>query len=236
MATQALDPARAALAKAIAEGGAAERNVGAAREAVTRAHANVDDATVRLEAARSEAARAKNAQTERAVTAAKAGTPLTPDRATREARARETEATDDVEAFQNALSICETALTEAEGERERAAKSTARAAAFVMSGAVERLLRETDELQTQVVNRRIILHHLATVVGTDEHGRELPGIEGKHKDIDDFLATPFLLREQYGAWKNHEALIPWRDAYEGLLRDPSHALPGEVGGPRPLGF
>jgi chromosome segregation ATPase len=222
---QALNPARTALAKAIAEEAAAKQRADAARAAITRARANVDHATSRLEAARNEAARAKNAQTERAVTAAKAGTPLTPDRATREARARETEAADDLEAAQSAREQVEEALTQAEAELDSTAKSTARAAAVVMAGAVDLLLRETDELQTQVVNRRIILHHLSGIVGTDEHGREIPSIEGWHKDIDDFLAKPFLLSEQYGAWKNDEALTPWRRAYDQLLRDPNAPLP-----------
>jgi hypothetical protein len=215
------NPVRAKLAEAINAETAAKRDVDEARDAVTRARKNVDEATAKIEAARAEASRTKDAQAARAVAAAKGGTSLTLDRATREARARETEAADDLEAFQSALAICETALTEAEGALQGATKDVATATAAVMADAINRLVKEAEELQKEVCARRIVLHYLWKAACTDEHGRPIPG--AGREQIDRVLGSPFLEPEQ--GWRNHPAADPWRQAHEQLLCDPNAPLP-----------
>jgi hypothetical protein len=218
------DELRAAIAAAAAAEGAAET----ARGAVSRAGDMIGKAQARLEVATADVVRARDLQAKRMAQAAASGASMSPDLSMREARARQTDASDELEAAGGALSACEAASAEWEREQlDHARKRVAAAADEVIKAASPaRLLKEAEAMQADLVARRVALRYLLREGLIGDHDREtvhrflvanhLPGAPP---------ITGFLGSVEHQNWNEHPAAEAWRQAREALMRDPDAQLP-----------
>jgi hypothetical protein len=219
------DPARAELAAAIEAATVAERAAASARNAATRAGEMVEQAQQQLEAASAAVTSARELQADRLADAAKTGNAPAPDRSMREARAREVDATDELDAARAALATCETGARRDEDAHQRANRAVGAAADAVIrsSGTIGRLLKETAALQVQLGEKRRTLLFLF-------HGSLVS--EEDWCNVNSFLAPPNFpaISQKLGFSTSLNADWPhappsWRAAREALLRDPDAALP-----------
>jgi hypothetical protein len=154
----ARSPARQSLANAIAEAVAADAASIAAREAIGRGHRLVDECEERVAQAVEAVAAAKSAQAWRmAASAATAGALLAADRGIREARARHTDAEDELDAARAALVELERAADAAQ-KRAIEAKTAgiklaaAGVVAVEIDATISRAIALRSELETRIVS------------------------------------------------------------------------------------
>jgi len=218
------DPLRAELAAAIAEGTQAERALEAARTAVPRAAETVASAEARLAATSAEVTAARTAQVDRLASGAATGEQPSVDRSMRDARARETDCADDLEAAKAALARVEAAVPDAEEALARTRARVSAAADAITATAVPVLIAEAEQLRDRLAAVRAVLRHLRA----DSLGPFGGPHERERAAIDEFLAAPFLQPELELGWcRRHPAAARWLAAREALTRDAGATLPVE---------
>jgi hypothetical protein len=135
--TSARSTARAALAAAIAEASEAQRKSDDARTAIPRAAEMVAQAQARLAEATEAVVAAKAAQAARMATAASSGATLAPDGGMRDARARQTDCEDELDAARDAQAAVEAAATAAHDRVIELQTGIPRAARGVIVSAID---------------------------------------------------------------------------------------------------
>jgi hypothetical protein len=212
-------PARAELAPAIAEAAEAARREAAAHEAVERARPMVADAAGKLSRAGEAVAAARQAQAGKLVVAATAGSAAAPDRSAQQARVRELDAEDELDAARSALATVEEAVGEPEYQAKKASQRLQAAADAVLAAEVSRLADEAKAIQADLIERRVVfrflLHELRSAGGEMDaardfmrHNTDLPGT---------FLT--------WTDWDRHPATTPWATARQHLTQRADAPLP-----------
>lgn len=215
--------ARLELASAIEAATLAERAGEASLGAVERAKSLLSRAQTKLEEARAEAATAKQAKTASLIEAAASGAALKPDRSARDARIKEADAEDEIEAAETALATLEASVVEHEVALSRARRRvTAAAENIIKSGSLAHLFEAAKKVQEDLIARRAVLRFLisADLVSADEkpdlvrfmrlNAEVLPGTVGS---------------TEFSDFDSHPAVDPWRQCLEALKSDAAAPLP-----------
>jgi chromosome segregation ATPase len=214
------DPARQALAAAIAEATTAASAAAQARDALGRAetylvrarHAH-DEATALLERATAE--QAEKLAVEFASGAAPASTSLV-----KTARERLASAADDVESMKGAISHLRQTVTEADDELARAKRKVTEAMRPVVTQVAPALMAAAERAQHQYVEAVALLHAAA---------RNLHFQSAEYVIAANFIGrSNDAVASHLGGGKS-ESAAKWRAAIEALSRDAYALLPtGEV--------
>jgi hypothetical protein len=146
---------------AIADADAARRAAMKARDAKERTIAMIAAAEAKLSQATKAIEKARDAQAAHIAKAATSGVTPRTDTGTREARIREADARDTLDAAKAALATCEQTLAEFEGQQRRTEEPVARAADDVIRvEAASRVLKEAKVLQDKLIVARVALRYL----------------------------------------------------------------------------
>lgn len=213
------DPLRAALAKAIERDTTAEVAGLRARGAVERAQTMVAEAQANLDNAKSNLGDVRAACAERAILAVANGKKLEADRATREARLREADAEDQLQAARVALERI-TKEADAQWDGFRAArKDLERAVNGVLLGEVPRLLTEGKKMHDDLIGRAKVISDLISFdhLGVPKELRdEARFFVMRIQNLQAALGDVF--------YRSPEA-SRWASAREALWSDPDAPLP-----------
>ncbi len=208
-------PEREALAQAIADAAAAHRVAMKARDAKARAQDMVAAAEAKLVQATVGIDKARDAQ---AATMAKAATSGAKPRAantTREARIKEADARDELEAAKAALASCEVPLVEHEyGLQQSLTFVTSAADAVIRSESASRVLKETKVLQEKLVAARVALQFLYANNLMPE------ALKAEAKSVlwfREFATWPGNV--EYHRWDLHPEHLKWAALREALAED-----------------
>ena len=212
---------RATLAALIDAGNIAKRAEGEALAALGRAEQKVKETQTQLKEAQWNVALAKQAHATSAAQSATTGSPLVADRSLKEARAREVEVQDTLDAASVAVVALQAVMVKAQQVAARADEKIADAARAVMAAEVPRLLAEAQASQAQTIARRIALKALVNDLKVSG-----PGTDG----VFHFLKYNTDLPAGIGGvnfqdWDAHPAGAPWKSALAALLNDADEALP-----------
>jgi hypothetical protein len=223
--------ARQSLADAIQEG-AAEAALEASKAAVGRGMRMCDQAEERLAEAVEAVAAAKAAQATRmASAAATAGALLATDRGLRDARARQTDAEDELDASRAALSSVEAASAEADRALEAAKLAVSNAAKRVIKTAIPSTIAKALELRaeldakvlelTAALNKEVAYLRFVTDKQCDEfpYSGETTDQDRQRWDIVDREKKILDWDIQRVAFAN------WKQALAELMSDADAALP-----------
>lgn len=205
-------PEREELAALIVKANDARLAEEAARVAVDRAHGMVDAAEERLSVAAEMVASARASTSTRIASTAQSGALWEPDRSLRDARAREVDAADNLEATRAAMASVEAALGEATYQYERSKTKALDAAKLILSGAAERLIELLKRQQAEAGATRAALGFIYANLAwpTAESQRVLSALN----------AEPYP-----GSEKDHPSYSVWRDALAKLTQDADTQLP-----------
>lgn len=213
------DPARAELASAIEEAAKIEERFNARRATLDRASALVSAALDRREKARAEAITAKENLREQLVAAAISGAPVAQDSSIRDAHLKEAEAEDELAAAKSALETIQQSADPFDNSLELAQARVQKLAATIMSGAIDRITHEADELTEALFERRLALRAIMSRLDR-QHQRDA------HNRINDYLSAPiFPLQMNHAAVENHPVTRNWQLAHDDLTRNAHAELP-----------
>jgi hypothetical protein len=229
---KAVDPsesARAALADAIEHRRSVQNDLENASRALDHARERWRHAERELEALRNGDGALASTIGDRLIASLSAGDSgvdaATLDAANFDSAARERELIHASEVFRRAIDDCKVRIGEAETTLFWAGSRVERAAARVIaeSGAVERLRAGLDELEAEVVRRRIALRFIL-------RNGEL--VDDARRELDSFLSARTVLpggsrSTVFPYHEQHQAAKDWAQALEALKR-------GEVDTPLPL--
>jgi hypothetical protein len=221
-------PPRAALRQAIAERARHAEKREAARASAKRAADMAATAEAALSLATEQVERAKQEQARSMADAARTGVTFTTDASVREARSRQQQCQDDLDAANAALAAIEASMLH--DHCERLGRECAEAADRVMLAEAAHLLAEAEALQQRLISRRVVLRYFMRDLGGDDlAGREfgkgdelLRRVRSFLRDIE--LPSTFGVVERID-WNRHPAAAPWRFAREELLRNADAPLP-----------
>jgi hypothetical protein len=106
----------------------------------------------------------------------------------------------------------ERVLLEAEEDTGRKQDAVAKDARGVLTGEVERILAEAEDLHAQMANRRMAIHFLL---------RNASVTDDLHRRVNAFLGRPL----DEANWHRHPEVLKWSEAHEALFSDANAALP-----------
>lgn len=197
--------------------------VARAREQVSRARDNLGRAQEAIAAAKVE-------QERRLVEAAKSGKTIDASTTTtRDLRAAELEAQDQVDAAVAALATVEQSV----GDPEQATEAVRQLDLYVGSvlwTQAERLYEEAKAMQAGLIERRAVLRYLLHEFKSDDARLREPTDE-LVRMVRDFLRYTPDMPSTFGGtasltdWDRHPATQPWRQAREALAKDAEAVLP-----------
>jgi uncharacterized protein YfaS (alpha-2-macroglobulin family) len=209
----ARDPARIALAQAIAAVSLLERDLEQSEAAVERAQDIVRAARREADDASDALSTARAGATARLVSAASGGATAAPDNAMRELRARLQASEDDLEIARDALATVEIAEADHREALHRARKRQDEAArdtlAIAINPAIERVARLEAELEAAKA-ALWFLHGTCFYRSPTEQSARIGGM---------------LPNRQFYLHADHHAVGPWREALAALAADPDAPLP-----------
>jgi hypothetical protein len=208
-------PQREALAQAIADARAAHEAAVKARDARKRANAMIVHAETKLGQATRAIERARDAQAANLAQAATSGVKPRADTGTREARIREADARDTLDAAKTALTTCEQTLAEFEGQQRRTEEPVARAADDVIRvEAASRVLKEAKVLQEKLIVARVALQYL--------HSKNLLP-EPLMQEAKSLLAfrefASYWGNVEYYDWRRNDEYLRWSALHAELMKD-----------------
>lgn len=212
------DPARVALAAAIAAASEADKALAQAKGVLERAETFVSEAQSRVDQASAAVSHAVNEQGA-ALAEAFAGNnqgPPAMGAATRAARMRMADCEDELDASRSTLDKLRDAVREREDAVGEARRAVEEAIAGVISAHAEALLRAAQAAQHEYVERCAVLH---------EFQRALHPWSGEHKAAANFLGAVHFAVNRHLAEGKSAAAAEWRAAAAELARDASVRLP-----------
>jgi hypothetical protein len=219
------DPSRAALAEAIATASEAQRELQAAEDAALMARDRLWEAKRKLEEIREAKADESSASHFAAsfIASVAAGAPcdvLTLEDPATASRANEETAAHEVDVWKRTRESCNAAVPVREENLKRAKRSVEAAARDVIrnSDAATKLMAGLEELQSELVRRRVALRFL--VYGDFLAEREAIQSFLRNKDLPGGFGS-FEVTE----WDRHSAHVAWQQAFEALLHDADAPLP-----------
>jgi hypothetical protein len=207
------DPARTALADAIAAVRLLERDLESseaasarAQDIVRAARREADDASDALDAARTSA-------TARLVSAASGGATTAPDSAMREIRARLQGAEDELEIARDALAVVEIAEADHREALRRARKRVDEAAKDALAVAIDPAIEKVARLEAELEAAKAALWFLHLNCFDRAPTEKSASIGG------------MLPNRQFYLHSGHHAVGPWHQALAALTADPDAPLP-----------
>jgi hypothetical protein len=203
------DPARAELARHIAERDAKADAVVRAKASAARVNEMVAEAERHAATVKAALASVRNGHEARLRQEVEGGGGVGAALSSREARFAELDAADELEAARKVLTDCMSSLADAEEDARRARARVEAAVAPVLGGFLGQLLDDAEALQASLTAKVAALAFVTSVVGTGgpEEGvriarvmpRQTPGVQ-----VPDF--------------RSHPAFAAWREASEALQR------------------
>ena len=211
------DPARVALAAAIAAASEADKALAQAKGVLERAETFVSEAQSRVDQATAAVSHAVNEQG-MALAEAFAGTHGSPamGAATRAARMRMADCEDELAASQSTLQKLRDAVREREDAAGEARRAVDEAVAGVVASHAEALLEAARRAQLEYLERCALLHELQ---------RALHPWSEEHKAAANFLGAVHFAVNRHLAEGKSTAAAEWGQAVAELARDASVRLP-----------
>ena len=190
------------------------------QDAVNVARSMVAEADARLKEARLAVGKEKDARAALVADAAASGAALSSPLPLREARTREIEAQDNLEAAQAALGGLEKKLEQAAYAAKKADEQASIAANAVIAAEAPQLLARATATQEELIRLRVALRFIAYELGLDAPDAE-PLIQFlKDKELPGNMGAIY-----HKNWSVHPEVSRWKSAYEKLLTDPEAPLP-----------
>ncbi len=218
-------PERQELASAIGHAEKVEIEVGRITALVDAAETAAADADDRLKAARAAVVDARSAQVATYEAAIEQGHPAPRDDAVQDALHRETGAQEHLAAMHAALSSLQDKLDDAKIGAEKAREVVTAGVRSVLDEAMETFLEETEQLQDELVQRRMILRYVNQAALPKWPS---PADQGNIRDrVRDFTNVD-VPRSDYSSRytdTSYPEILQWRDAIAALQRDADAALP-----------
>jgi hypothetical protein len=205
-------PEREALAQAIADAAAAHRVALKAHAAKERAQDMVAAAEAKLVQATAGIDKARDAQATTMAKVATSGGRMRADSTTRNARLKEADAQDELEAAKAALAQCEVPL--AEHEYDLQSQLSTAADAVIRSESASRVLKEAKVLQEKLITARVALRFLYAKNLLPE------ALMVEAKSVlwfREFATWPGNV--EYHRWEEHEEHKRWAALYAELTKD-----------------
>jgi hypothetical protein len=211
---------RATLAALIDAGNVAKRAEGEARTALDRATQKVTETKAQLAEAQWNVSLAKQAQATSAERSATTGSPLATTPSLTEARAREVEVQDMLDAASAAVVVLQAVVTKAQQVATRAAATIDGAARSVIAAEIPRLVNEARVVQADHIRRRLALK--AIIMDLKISGPEVDDAERFMRNTD--LPGTFGSVE-YRQWYTQPAAQQWQRYLDALMTNADAALP-----------
>ncbi len=211
---------RESLAQAIAEAAAVERAVHKARDAKARARDMVSSAEAKLVEATAGIEKARTEQSNKVVKALKSGAVAPTDTGPRNARLKEADARDELEAAKVALASCEVALAEHEYDLQQSLILVTSAVDDVLrSESAARVLKEVRILQEKLIAARVALQFL-------ERRKLLPEeLAAEAKNLLGFREFPsWFGNVEFFSWEKYEEHKRWVALHAELTKNADASL------------
>jgi hypothetical protein len=209
----ARDGNRAELAAAIEGVARAEAVVVAASAAEAKAEERIEQAYEKLHAAQADAASVEERQVAALVDEFSGAEPRDV-MSLAQAQAAVVEAENALALANEYFGHVRLAAEEPARDLRKAQERVDRAIGAVAGGEVGRILDDAYRAERAIVDLRVIIKYLITIVAGPEK-----------EQLYGFLKRPWLIHELGDAWERHEAIAPWRKAMEALQNDPDFPLP-----------
>jgi hypothetical protein len=227
------EPARKALAAAIALEAGARRDLQVAQSAAEMAMRRHWEAQSKLDELHKVVAAPSGALADDFIASVAAGNPCDTavlERSSVDARAQIAAAENEVAVWDETRGECELAVRAKEAAMVTAKERVEKAARIVLSNSenVARLLDGVEEMQTEVINRRVALRYIL-----------FNGLNGELAEADrarietlfktDRLPAGFNSAYNWG-WEQHPVHKKWDAAFDALMTDAEAELPTEFAG------
>jgi hypothetical protein len=217
-------PARQSLAAAIERSSTAQQDVSRLLALVDAAEASVQVAEKNHQQAKDDLSAVRENQAQLHEAALSQGHPPGRDDSVQEAKRLESEREEEVGTASSSLQVIRQKLENTRLSADQARNEVTLAARAVLADEIEPYFRETERMQSELIERRLILGFAAS--GLNSSSGEVPQ-SPIWNEIRNFtnLAIPV---EYYSSQYVYPQLAPWRDALAALQADAAAPLPTSV--------